>query len=498
MQRAFVLHLQLSSYHPEPSFNVLKNCTLPVHDFIHGFSNYFILLGGQIHVPYTPDNQFITNKNIFPLSCFLLFWHHSWLCIGSQVIDYLPTKNYEVMKPLRILSMLVLLLVINLNLDGKPVGISYSSASWDEVLSSAKTNNQPIFVKTYASYCMPCKMMDKDVFPDPNVQSLYNNHFINFKVDMQSPLGDIFNLAYNVSAIPDLLFFSPSGEIILRATGGKTKNEIIELGNQALSLLKEDARELVYTTSTPAYPTVSFTASTKPIIPLTQSSTYTISNQDASNTMINAAQLPISTLSSIDQVDFITTGDFKMKPIKQLLKEVDTYYQEMSKQTALNRLEEVAKMTVIQAAEKESINLLKKSIKIVKKSDLPNKKDLKRELLVMYNGETEDWVLFTKNMKQYLKKTEDPDIEMVLEYTNKLNTKVFHPKIIKAACKWMAQLEKNYKNVDIYLTHAKLLMQIEQYPKAEKVVNKAIKLAKKQGQSIENCQVVMRQIAYYK
>lgn len=112
--------------------------------------------------------------------------------------------------------------------------LEYEEAKWDVVLKMAEEQNKPIFVKTYASYCAPCKHMDKHVFSSPTLSEFYNANFINYKVDMQSELGNIFNLAYEVHSIPDMLFFNPKGEIIARAKGGQSITDMMHLGKEAL------------------------------------------------------------------------------------------------------------------------------------------------------------------------------------------------------------------------------------------------------------------------
>ena len=44
--------------------------------------------------------------------------------------------------------------------------------SWEQVLTKAKTENKFIFVDCYATWCGPCKVMDKDVYPNDTVGDL--------------------------------------------------------------------------------------------------------------------------------------------------------------------------------------------------------------------------------------------------------------------------------------------------------------------------------------
>ena len=42
--------------------------------------------------------------------------------------------------------------------------LKFEKSNWEAVKAKAKAENKPIFVDTYASWCEPCKWMDKHVF----------------------------------------------------------------------------------------------------------------------------------------------------------------------------------------------------------------------------------------------------------------------------------------------------------------------------------------------
>ncbi len=64
-------------------------------------------------------------------------------------------------------------------------GIKFEeNLSWQQLLDKAKVTNKYIFVDCYATWCGPCKMMDKDVYTSGKVGYLFNEHFISVKVQM--------------------------------------------------------------------------------------------------------------------------------------------------------------------------------------------------------------------------------------------------------------------------------------------------------------------------
>jgi uncharacterized protein YyaL (SSP411 family) len=60
-------------------------------------------------------------------------------------------------------------------------GIKFFNGTWKELLAEAKKQNKPIFMDVYTTWCRPCKVLDKDVFPNEKVGEFYNKNFINYK-----------------------------------------------------------------------------------------------------------------------------------------------------------------------------------------------------------------------------------------------------------------------------------------------------------------------------
>jgi thioredoxin-related protein len=106
----------------------------------------------------------------------------------------------------------------------------------DSALMLAKAANKPIFIDFYTSWCAPCKVMSKDVFPQEKVGSFFNKQFINCKVQCDDKgIGVELGKKYQVYAYPTLMFLNSDGEIIHSAAGSFSDEEFMDLGNIALN-----------------------------------------------------------------------------------------------------------------------------------------------------------------------------------------------------------------------------------------------------------------------
>lgn len=99
-------------------------------------------------------------------------------------------------------------------------GIKFEEGTWAEVVAKAKQANKLIYMDVYASWCGPCKMMARDVFPHPEAGKKYNELFINFKIDAEKGEGRAVAAKYAVSSYPTNLYIDPkTEEVVYRVAG---------------------------------------------------------------------------------------------------------------------------------------------------------------------------------------------------------------------------------------------------------------------------------------
>lgn len=118
--------------------------------------------------------------------------------------------------------------------------------SWQQILEKAKQENKYIFMDCYASWCGPCKEMDKKIYPDGEVGAFVNARFISIKIQIDSTKNDSPEIVAwredtrriaredSVNAFPTFLFFSPEGRLVHKSIGFCPKPQFLSLVNDAI------------------------------------------------------------------------------------------------------------------------------------------------------------------------------------------------------------------------------------------------------------------------
>ena len=130
------------------------------------------------------------------------------------------------------LSTIIFLLVFGIScLNAK--GIKFHNDILEEALAMAKAQDKYVFIDTYAPWCAPCKRMNK-VFSDPDVSNLYNDKFINVKINMDGVLGKKMLMKYDVVWLPTLLILDQEGNVKYKIDKEAKANELIQMAHNAL------------------------------------------------------------------------------------------------------------------------------------------------------------------------------------------------------------------------------------------------------------------------
>ncbi len=126
-------------------------------------------------------------------------------------------------------------------------GIQWTEGlSWKEVQKKAKKENKYIFMDCFATWCGPCKAMEKEVFSNSEVGDYFNQHFISVRLQLDktgndnAQVRDWYSSAsavskeFGIPGYPTFLFFSPNGQLVYRDLGFIDSKQLVEKGRKAM------------------------------------------------------------------------------------------------------------------------------------------------------------------------------------------------------------------------------------------------------------------------
>ena len=103
---------------------------------------------------------------------------------------------------------------------------NFRHMTYQEALEAAKAENKLVFMDFYTSWCGPCKMMMKDVFPQKMVGDYLNERFVCIKLDAEKE-GQELAKRYQVKAYPTFIGVDPDEKEVMRKVGMAQANDFI-------------------------------------------------------------------------------------------------------------------------------------------------------------------------------------------------------------------------------------------------------------------------------
>ena len=100
-------------------------------------------------------------------------------------------------------------------------------AEMEVVQQKASDQQLMLFVDVYATWCGPCKMMDRDVYTDPAVAAYMNANFVNVRMDGETDYGRVYAAAQELEGYPSMFIFSRDGDPISKIVGFKPAEELV-------------------------------------------------------------------------------------------------------------------------------------------------------------------------------------------------------------------------------------------------------------------------------
>ena len=107
-----------------------------------------------------------------------------------------------------------------------------------KVLDLAAAEDKLVFLDVYTTWCLPCQMMERDVFTNETTASIINKDFISYKVDAEKSNGLNVAFQYDVSEYPTILFLDAQGNVLERGVGAHYHTKLVNLAESALAKVR--------------------------------------------------------------------------------------------------------------------------------------------------------------------------------------------------------------------------------------------------------------------
>lgn len=108
--------------------------------------------------------------------------------------------------------------------------IKFLEIPFKDLIAKAKKENKLVFIDAYASWCGPCKMMERNIFTKKSVGDFYNKNFVNARIDMEKGEGREIAARFGVRSYPTYLFLNGDGELVSQNYGYMEESLFLAMG----------------------------------------------------------------------------------------------------------------------------------------------------------------------------------------------------------------------------------------------------------------------------
>ncbi len=124
-------------------------------------------------------------------------------------------------------------LVVSLGYAWYSFYVPSNDVSWAENLDSARelaaSSDKDVMMFFTGTWCVPCRIMKREVIADKEVLKAINHQIIPVEIDIDNPDTAEIVKQFNIGATPITVFTNPKGEVLDYAVGKMSKEKFLEM-----------------------------------------------------------------------------------------------------------------------------------------------------------------------------------------------------------------------------------------------------------------------------
>ncbi len=106
--------------------------------------------------------------------------------------------------------------------------VRFEDKSTDALHEAAVKQGKLVFIDLYATWCPPCRAMERQVFSREDVGAFMEKRFVAAKYDVDKPTGRELMRRYGKGSIPLYLVFDTQGRLLGRIQGAADAETFLE------------------------------------------------------------------------------------------------------------------------------------------------------------------------------------------------------------------------------------------------------------------------------
>lgn len=365
-------------------------------------------------------------------------------------------------------------------------GIEFDHTStWKELKEKAKAQNKLIFIDAFTTWCGPCKMMAKDVFPDASVGSFFNTNFVNAKIDMEKGEGLEIAQQYGVRAYPTFLFIDGDGVLQHRSVGYHEAAEFVKVGLGALNPETRMGSLNAKYTKGERDPEFLYK------LALAKREAYDAEAEKIAEEYFNT-QKDWSTDKNLEMI-YEFAGNLNSSLTKYYIDNKDKFENKYGKSAIARKTDQIISMasSSLTKTEKPDFDKIRE---LLVKIDAKHADQHLANIKSMHLFKTKDYNGYAKSTIEYFKKYPSEDPQELNSAAWNFYTCVDNKEYLNSAVEWglkTIKLDDKYYCND---TVAALYTKLGNKSKAKKYISRAIELAKAEGQDYSETEALLKKL----